>query len=51
MYPLEWLAEEASNDEWFAQDLESLNLIEPAWKIIVGNKALLPLLWEMYPDH
>jgi glutathionylspermidine synthase len=25
--------------------------IEPAWKILVANKALLPILWEMYPDH
>jgi glutathionylspermidine synthase len=25
--------------------------IEPAWKILVGNKAILPILWEMFPDH
>jgi glutathionylspermidine synthase len=25
--------------------------IEPAWKILVANKAVLPILWEMYPDH
>lgn len=25
--------------------------IEPAWKILIANKALLPILWEMYPDH
>ncbi|WP_159565730.1 glutathionylspermidine synthase family protein [Budvicia diplopodorum] len=25
--------------------------LEPAWKSIISNKALLPLLWEMYPNH
>ena len=25
--------------------------IEPAWKAVVSNKALLPVLWEMFPDH
>jgi glutathionylspermidine synthase len=25
--------------------------IEPPWKAILSNKALLPLLWEMFPGH
>ncbi|EBV1760296.1 hypothetical protein DNZ97_24285, partial [Salmonella enterica subsp. enterica serovar Newport] len=25
--------------------------LEPAWKSIISNKALLPMLWEMFPDH
>merc|ERR1712216_437556 len=25
--------------------------MEPAWKCIVANKAILALLWEMFPDH
>lgn len=25
--------------------------IEPPWKAILSNKALLPLLWQMYPGH
>ena len=32
-------------------DLKEIDSIEPAWKLILGNKAILPLLWEMYPDH
>ena len=24
--------------------------IEPAWKMILSNKAILPILWELYPD-
>lgn len=25
--------------------------IEPAWKALVSNKAILPLLWQMFPGH
>lgn len=25
--------------------------IEPPWKAVLSNKAILPLLWEMYPGH
>ncbi|MDB5667730.1 MAG: hypothetical protein JWL74_680 [Alphaproteobacteria bacterium] len=25
--------------------------IEPPWKAILSNKAILPLLWERHPDH
>jgi len=32
-------------------DLEELRSFEPFWKLILGNKALLPLLWQMYPNH
>lgn len=25
--------------------------IEPAWKVLLSNKALLAVLWELYPGH
>jgi glutathionylspermidine synthase len=25
--------------------------IEPAWKMLLSNKGLLPVLWELFPDH
>ncbi|MBL8629545.1 MAG: glutathionylspermidine synthase family protein [Rhodospirillaceae bacterium] len=28
-----------------------LNVIEPAWKAVMANKAILAVLWEMYPNH
>lgn len=28
-----------------------LQCIEPAWKMILSNKAILPLLWQLYPNH
>ena len=29
----------------------NVTLIEPAWKSILSNKGLMPLLWEMAPGH
>jgi glutathionylspermidine synthase len=25
--------------------------LEPPWKVLLSNKALLPLLWELFPEH
>jgi glutathionylspermidine synthase len=25
--------------------------LEPPWKAILSNKGILPLLWEMFPNH
>ncbi|XOV79401.1 MAG: glutathionylspermidine synthase family protein [Aestuariibacter sp.] len=25
--------------------------VEPPWKAILSNKALMPMLWEMFPNH
>ncbi|WP_421595498.1 glutathionylspermidine synthase family protein [Rahnella sp. PD4] len=48
LYPWEFMFREV-----FATKLEDAGVrwLEPAWKAIVSNKALLPLLWEMFPDH
>ena len=42
---------EAGNDVLFPYDLAELRSLEPWWKLLLGNKALLPLLWSMYPNH
>ncbi|ETV89449.1 hypothetical protein H257_00723 [Aphanomyces astaci] len=53
----EWLAEESLGIDLFADDGsmsssdEKTVWIEPAWKLVLGNKALLSLLWELYPGH
>jgi len=26
-------------------------LIEAPWKMVLSNKAILPILWEMFPGH
>ena len=28
-----------------------LRVIEPAWKMLLSNKGLLPILWELNPGH
>lgn len=28
-----------------------LTVIEPAWKMVLANKAILVALWELYPNH
>lgn len=30
---------------------KTMQIIEPIWKMILSNKALLVLLWELFPDH
>jgi glutathionylspermidine synthase len=50
-YPKEWLVNEIERDEALKYDLTNLRTFEPWWKLILGNKALLPLLWSMYPGH
>ena len=50
-YPKEWLVNEIERDELLKYDLADMRSIEPWWKLILGNKALLPLLWSMYPGH
>ena len=50
LYPWEWLL----RDEFAPQLFESYGQtqwIEPIWKMILSNKGILPILWELYPDH
>jgi len=48
LYPLEDLM-----DEEFGLALpgSNLQLLEPAWKAVLSNKGILPLLWERDPGH
>lgn len=48
LYPWEFMLREE-----FAEFLvpAKVSWLEPAWKAIISNKALLPLLWKMFPNH
>lgn len=48
LYPWEFMLREV-----FSTKLADAGVrwLEPAWKSILSNKALLPLLWEMFPGH
>lgn len=50
LYPWEWLAEE----EFSQHILDPANKalwIEPPFKMLLSNKGILPVLWELFPDH
>jgi glutathionylspermidine synthase len=48
LYPWEWLLRDS-----FGQAIagNATTFIEPAWKMVLSNKGILPLLWERHPDH
>jgi len=48
LYPWEWMVREAFGTNLLAR---TLRLIEPPWKMLLSNKAILPVLWELFPDH
>jgi glutathionylspermidine synthase len=47
LYPWEWLT-----NEDFGRHLltSSTQWIEPPWKMLLSNKAILVILWELFPD-
>jgi len=48
LYPWEWLMREE-----YGQHLidAGMRIIEPPWKSVLSNKGILPILWELFPDH
>ena len=48
LYPWEWL----TADEFGRHLLTCpMRVFEPAWKMLLSNKGILPVLWELYPKH
>ena len=50
LYPWEWMIHEAFADA-IMQTNGRVQWIEPAWKMVLSNKGILPILWELFPDH
>src|SRR6185503_7095567 len=48
LYPWEWMVREEFGQYLIAN---TMRVIEPPWKMLLSNKAILPVLWEMFPDH
>jgi len=48
LYPWEFLLRDA-----FGQHVAAAptRWIEPAWRLILSGKGILPLLWDLFPDH
>ena len=50
LYPWEWIA---SDRFWpnVHTCFDRMLWIEPAWKVVLSSKGILPILWELYPGH
>lgn len=48
LYPWEWMMTES-----FGQHVRTspTRWFEPVWKMLLSNKAILPVLWQRYPNH
>lgn len=49
LYPWEWLVSDRFGSH--VKNGRSPVWIEPAWKMLLSNKALLAILWELFPGH
>ncbi|MCA1582735.1 MAG: glutathionylspermidine synthase family protein [Acidobacteria bacterium] len=47
LYPWEWMLEEDFGDMLLGD--RKTQWIEPAWKVILSSKGILPILWELNP--
>lgn len=50
LYPYEWMWEEEFYP-YLMQDTMQAYWIEPPWRIIWSCKGILPILWELFPEH
>jgi glutathionylspermidine synthase len=50
LYPWEWMLAEPYGRPAMEPGTPT-TWLEPAWKLLLSNKALLAVLWELYPDH
>jgi glutathionylspermidine synthase len=50
LYPWEWIFGDRFGERALA-NLDQTRWIEPTWKCLLANKAILALLWERYPQH
>ncbi|MFV2017663.1 glutathionylspermidine synthase family protein [Micromonospora sp. LOL_023] len=50
LYPWEWMLAEPYG-RLALEPGTPTTWIEPAWKLLLSNKALLAVLWELFPDH
>lgn len=48
LYPWEFMLREDFGPELLTSNTQFL---EPAWKMLLSNKGVLPLLWQKYPNH
>jgi glutathionylspermidine synthase len=50
LYPWEWMAREQFAG-FLPRSRTTTQWVEPAWKMLLSNKQLLVVLWELFPNH
>lgn len=50
LYPWEWMGSEEFAPQ-IVNDILEAQWMEPSWKMLLSNKAILPILWELFPNH
>jgi glutathionylspermidine synthase len=50
LYPYEMMMEEPFGKK-IPLDINHAFWIEPAWKMLLSSKAILPILWHLFPGH
>lgn len=50
LYPWEWLLRDQFAEQLYAS-YTLTQWIEPIWKMLLANKGILPVLWELFPHH
>lgn len=50
LYPWEWMLQEDFGPKAL-ETYAAVQWIEPIWKMVLSNKAILAILWEMFPEH
>ncbi|MDP2937275.1 MAG: glutathionylspermidine synthase family protein [Dehalococcoidia bacterium] len=50
LYPWEWILQEEFGPH-VLESYKDMQWIEPIWKMLLSNKGILAVLWELYPGH
>ncbi len=50
LYPWESMMEEGFAEQCL-RTYKQMRWMEPIWKMLLSNKGILPVLWELYPNH
>jgi glutathionylspermidine synthase len=50
LYPWEAMVQEEFGIHTI-ETYQSTRWIEPIWKMLLSNKGILPILWQLYPNH
>lgn len=50
LYPWEWMLRDRFGNHAL-ETMSQTQWIEPIWKMVLSNKGILAILWEMFPGH